>query len=245
MSNQAAAQAALDPMDPHGVHEHEHGHVVVDWKVLVGVLIALLFFTFLTTTAANIEKWIAVEFDVVIPTWVNVFVAMSIAVVKASLVCLFFMQLFYDKFLNSVILMFCLLALALFLGLSALDLSGRGRVNEFIATPIELGGNGASAGLQSAFDEVPVVITGGKPLAVAAKEAYIEKHGLEAWEEHARELDAEHGHHEKAPEISSPNRSIPRTGLTPGLFDEHAPVHEAEHEPASAHDESTEEGSGH
>ncbi len=235
MSNQAAAQASYDPMDPHGVHKHDHGHVIVDWKILVTVLIALLFFTFLTTTAANIEKWVVAEFDVVIPTWVNVVVAMSIAVIKATLVCMFFMQLLYDKFLNTVILMFCLLALALFLGLSALDLAGRGMVNKLFAEQVIIGGDGASAGMQSALDEVPTVITGGKPLIVAAKEAYIEKHGLEAWEEHARELAAKYESHAAAPEVSSPNRSIPRTGITPGLFDEHAPSHDAPVEKGSGH----------
>lgn len=242
MSHQAAAHAAIDPMDPHGVHEHEHGHVIVDWRVLVTVLIALLFFTFLTTTAANVEKWVAVEFDVVIPTWVNVFIAMSIAVIKATLVCLFFMQLFYDKFLNSVILMFCLLALGLFLGLSTLDLAGRGRVNDFIADPIELGGNGASAGMKtSLFPEVPATITSRKPMIVAAKEAYIKKHTLKAWEEEARKLDAEHHPHSQGPKLSSPSRSIPHTGITPGLYDEHEPSHEV----GPAHEPSAEEDSGH
>jgi cytochrome c oxidase subunit IV len=246
MSNQAAAQAAIDPMDPHGVHEHEHGHVIVDWRILVGVLLALLFFTFLTTTAANVEKWIAVEFDVVIPTWVNVFVAMSIAVIKATLVCMFFMQLFYDKFLNTIILMFCLLALALFLGLSALDLGGRGRVNDFIAAPIVAGGDGTSAGMKtSLFPEVPVVHTSRENLIDAAKQAYIEKHGLEAWEEHARELDAEHGAHASGPEISTSNRSVPRTGITPGLFDEHETTHDAGHDSAPDDNAPAEEGSGH
>ena len=129
----------------------------------------------------------------------------------------------------------CLLALALFLGLSALDLSGRGQVNKLFATQVVLGGDGASAGMQSALREVPTVITGGKPLIEAAKDAYIEKYSLEKWEKYARELDAKHDAHGTDREISSPNRSLPRTGITPGLFDEHAPTHNAPAEKGSGH----------
>lgn len=230
MTHDATAQ--YNPMDPHGQHAHDHeGHTVVDWKILLGILMALLFFTLLTVSAANLEKWIASEFDVVIPNWINVVVAMGIATIKATLVCAFFMQLFYDKFLNTVIMLFCILALGLFLGLSALDLGGRGRVNPFIAGPIQIGGNGVSMGMQSAIKSAPMEQTGMKSMTAYFKQAYIDKYGQESWDQHNAELDAEHGHHASHP-VSNANHSIPTHGLTPGLYN----TIETHDEPAS-HDQ--------
>lgn len=231
---------AIDPMDPHGFQSHDHGHVVVDWRILIAVLTALLFFTVLTVSAANFEKWIAAEFDVVIPTWINVFVAMSIAVIKASLVCLFFMQLIYDKFLNSIIFLFCLLALGLFLGFSALDLGGRGLVNSFTAGERKPGGDSQSAGMKTLLAPVvPVVNAKEMNMIAYAREAYIaelNERGLDGealWEAgmHEAELHYGHGHHEEP--VSSPDRSVPRQGLTPGLYDEHEP---ADDHPAPHHE---------
>jgi cytochrome c oxidase subunit 4 len=238
MSHPHAAHA-YDPMDPHGVHpiEHDHGHVVVDWRILVAVLAALLFFTVLTVSAANFEKWIAAEFEVVIPGWINVFVAMSIAVIKASLVMAFFMQLFYDKFLNTVIFLFCLLALALFLGFSALDLGGRGLVNNFTAGQIQPGGDAQTAGMRSAAAPfVPDVQTNSDNMVNHAKEAYIEAYGLPAWEAGMAEAELHYGHHHPVEPVSSPEQTVPRHGLTPGLYDEHAPA-AAEHHEAGTHEE--------
>lgn len=229
---------AIDAMDPHGFHEHDHGHVVVDWKILVAVLTALLFFTVLTVSAANFEKWISAEFDVLIPTWVNVFVAMSIAVVKATLVCLFFMQLIYDKFLNSILFLFCLLALGLFLGFSALDLGGRGLVNPFIAGEIQPGGDSQTAGMETPLaPAVPVISTSGENMITHSRAVSVEEQGQAAWEEHMHEAELHygHGHHEEP--VSSPDRAVPRHGLTPGLYDEH--------EPADAHGESAHDGQPH
>ncbi len=224
MSHDATAQ--FNPLDPHGHHDHDHeGHIVVDWKILLGILMALLFFTLLTVSAANFEKWIAAEFDVVIPNWVNVMVAMSIATVKATLVCAFFMQLFYDKFLNTVIMLFCLLALGLFLGFSALDLGGRGRVNDFIAAPIVLGGNSETAGMQSVLGSVPNKKTNLLTQIEFAKQTYIEEHGQEAWDQHNAELEAKHGHHGSHP-VSDANRSIPTHGITPDLYSTTEPNHD-------------------
>lgn len=250
MSHTHAAKP-YDPMDPHDVQSHDHGHTVVDWRILVGVLAALLFFTVLTVSAANLEKWIVVEFDVVIPTWINVFVAMSIAVVKATLVMMFFMQLFYDKFLNTVIFLFCLLALALFLFFSALDLGGRGLVNSFTAGQIKPGGEATTAGMKSSlYPLVPTVdqapLTGELPNMInRARAAVVEEHGLAYWQEHMHEAELEYGHHHAAEPLSSANRSVPRHGLTPGLFDAAAPSAE-DHTSAEPHEEApAEQGSGH
>jgi len=251
MSHSPAAHAAYDEMDPHGIHAHDHGHVVVDWKILVAVLTALLFFTVLTVSAANFEKWIAAEFDVIIPTWVNVFVAMSIAVVKAALVMMFFMQLIYDKFLNTVIFLFCLLALALFLGLSALDLGGRGLVNSFTAGQIKPGGEATTATMAtSLYPAVPKVeqsaLTGEIPNMInRARAAEVEAKGLAYWEAHMHEAELEYGHHHAEAPESSPNRSVPRHGLTPGLFDSHAPTDDAHGSDEHADETPADDSTGH
>lgn len=251
MSHTHAAKP-YDPMDPHGVQSHDHGHTVVDWRILVGVLAALLFFTVLTVSAANFEKWIAAEFDVVIPTWVNVFVAMSIAVVKATLVLLFFMQLIYDKFLNTVIFLFCLLAFGLFLSLSAIDLGGRGLVNPFTAGQIKPGGEATSAGMATSLAPfVPVVdqppLTGEIPNMInRARAAEIEKHGLEYWQAHMLDAELQSGHHHPEEPVSSANRSVPRHGLTPGLFDATAPADPDAHGDATHEEQApAQDGSGH
>lgn len=134
--------AAYNPDDPHGEHAHEHGHTIVDWKVLVGVLAVLLAFTALTVSAAQGEKWIASAFDVILPNWMNVAVAMSIATVKGILVMMFFMQLRYDNPFNTIIMLFCFLAFSLFLGFTALDLSNRAWIDPMKMGQVSPGGTG-------------------------------------------------------------------------------------------------------
>lgn len=128
--------------DPHGEHAHDHGHTIVDWKILVGVLAVLLAFTALTVSASQAERWIADAFDVVLPNWVNVAVAMSIATVKGILVMMFFMQLRYDNLFNTVIMLFCFLAFGLFLGFTAGDLSNRAWIEPWKMRQISAGGLG-------------------------------------------------------------------------------------------------------
>ena len=51
----------------------------------------------------------------------NIWVAMGIATVKASLVCLFFMHLWWDRPFHSIVLVAAIVLMALFLGMSAMD----------------------------------------------------------------------------------------------------------------------------
>jgi cytochrome c oxidase subunit 4 len=234
-------------MDPHGFQQGHHGHTVVDWRILVGILATLLFFTFLTVSAANFEKWIAGEFNVVIPTWINVAVVISIATVKATLVCMYFMQLRYDKPLNAIIFLFCIFGVGLFLGFSALDLGARGRVYDYKGNVIQRGGDGTSVGLVgdvsgpslefgsssrlgTTFIQFgPRNPTLGKSIVQHAKDVYIAEHGQEAWDKKKAEKSHGHGHGHDEPHVSTAQRSIARTGLTPDLYndgtghrDEHA-----------------------
>ena len=83
------------------------------------MLAALLFFTLATSGAAWAETTIAAYFHVEIPQWINAAVALSIAVIKTTIVVMFFMQLKYDNPMNTVIFVFTILTVFSFLGLGA------------------------------------------------------------------------------------------------------------------------------
>src|SRR5258708_17437809 len=114
MTAHAHKPEAFDPDDPHHLIAHR-GHVIIRPRTLVAVLLALLVFTVTTVFCSRAEVWAAHKFDVEIPQIINVLICLSIAVVKSILVAMFFMQLNYDNPLHSIIFLFCLFALALFL----------------------------------------------------------------------------------------------------------------------------------
>jgi cytochrome c oxidase subunit 4 len=122
----AAEHAAADGFpDPTRMTGHHHAHVIVPMRILVVVLTLLLVFTLMTVGAAQLEVWISHTFNVVIPQWVNVAVALSIAFVKATIVALYFMQLRYDNPVNSLVVIFTLFTLVFFLGFTMIDLGSR------------------------------------------------------------------------------------------------------------------------
>src|ERR1043165_3041501 len=115
----------LDELDPH--HEsHHHGHVIVRPSTLIAVLLTLLVLTGITVGAAQLEGWGAHTWSIHVPSLFNACIALSIAVVKAVLVFMFFMQLKYDSPLNSILMGFCFFAVGLFLFFSMMDLGNRG-----------------------------------------------------------------------------------------------------------------------
>ena len=71
----------------------------------------LMFLTLITVTATRIDLG---------PSY-NLALAMAIAVVKATLVLLFFMHLRYDKLFHSVLIAGGLLAASLFVGFTLMD----------------------------------------------------------------------------------------------------------------------------
>lgn len=217
------AHGAFDEADPH--HEH-HKHVIVRVSTLTAVLVVLLVFTVATVGASEVEKWISAEFDVVIPQWINAGIAMSIAVVKSTLVAMYFMQLKYDKLLNAVVFLFCLFGLGLFLFVSMTDLGTRSVIYTYKEGEIQKGGLGLSTERRDqAGNLLGGLNTGGKPIVVWAREKRIEEVGEEQyWKEYA-EAHAHSSHHAPHEETgSTANQSRPRRGTTEGLFDEHAPA---------------------
>lgn len=108
------------PQPAHGTHAHGPGDAhddhhgishVASLKVLLGTGGSLLFLTIVTVLATKIDLGPAL----------NLAVAMLIAVIKATLVVLFFMHLKYDRVFNSVVFVSALLAAALFVGFTLMD----------------------------------------------------------------------------------------------------------------------------
>ena len=101
----------------HHQHDDEHGHHglghVASTKVLLGTFGALMVLTIITVLATRVD----------LGPNMNLAVAMAIAVVKATLVVLFFMHLFYDKLFHSVLVIGGLLAASLFVGFTLMDSS--------------------------------------------------------------------------------------------------------------------------
>jgi cytochrome c oxidase subunit 4 len=85
------------------------GHIV-PVKVLLGVWFALLVLTGLTVAAASMDLGS-----------LNIWVAMTIATVKATLVGLYFMHLRYDRPFNAIVLVCSLMFVMLFVGLALMD----------------------------------------------------------------------------------------------------------------------------
>jgi len=94
------------------------GHIVPLW-LLAAVFGGLLVLTGLTVTVAHIDLGN-----------LNLYLALAIAAIKASLVVLFFMHLFWDRPFNAMIFISCLLFVSLFIGITLTDL----RANETSGT---------------------------------------------------------------------------------------------------------------
>ena len=103
-------------------HAHEDGAVhahVSPVRFYWGILGILMVFTVITYALAFVELGAA-----------NLAVAIVIATLKASLVVLFFMHLYWDSKFNALIFIGSLLFLAVFLVYTVNDTGNRGRVDE-------------------------------------------------------------------------------------------------------------------
>ena len=96
--------------DAHGGHGHGIGHVL-PLKVLLGTWGALMVLTVLTVTVRSIDLGASL----------NLMIAMLIATVKATLVCMFFMHLRYDNRFHSIVLMSAIVLGLLFVGFALMD----------------------------------------------------------------------------------------------------------------------------
>jgi cytochrome c oxidase subunit 4 len=83
---------------------------VVPMKVLIGVWAALLVLTILTVAAIKVDLGS-----------LNLWIAMAIATLKASLVVLYFMHMRYDRPFNAIVFVTALLFVMLFVSIAMLD----------------------------------------------------------------------------------------------------------------------------
>ncbi|MEQ8850568.1 MAG: cytochrome C oxidase subunit IV family protein [Phycisphaerales bacterium] len=243
---------AFDPLDPHGSNHAEghEGHVIVGWKTQLTVLIALLILTALTVNVAQAEVLIMDALDITLPHWVNIVGAMLIATVKATLVCMFFMQLKYDKPLNSIVFGFCLFCVFLFLFFAILDLTHRDTIRPEKAQVIVPGGTGvglnqtvqdgtwsAGIGPRPTINNQPITDFRFEQTLVNKYNGDAEKMWASYYAKqdhpHRHELDSENYFHalgfDHADEPSTDDRSRPRYGTTPDLFAERAALHDDHH----------------
>jgi cytochrome c oxidase subunit 4 len=91
----------------------EHGDTVshvMPMKVLIGVWAALMVLTVLTVAVIKVDLGS-----------LNLWIAMAIATVKASLVVLYFMHMRYDRPFNAIILVTALIFVMLFISIAMLD----------------------------------------------------------------------------------------------------------------------------
>lgn len=97
---------------PHDDDGHHHGLAhVATLKVLVATGGTLLVLTLVTVLATKVD----------FGANINLAIAMAIAVLKATLVILFFMHLRYDRLFHSVVFVGAILAAALFVGFTLMD----------------------------------------------------------------------------------------------------------------------------
>ena len=103
-----------DTHAPEGQAHHGVGHLVPP-RILISTALGLLALTALTVFSAKIDFS---QFDL---QEMNIFIALTIAVMKASLVCLFFMHLRWDRPFNSFVLVVSLTLVGLFISFAMTD----------------------------------------------------------------------------------------------------------------------------
>jgi len=108
------------------------GHVVPVW-LLAAVFGCLLVLTCLTVSVSYVDLGN-----------LNLYLALAIATVKAALVVLFFMHLYWDRPFNAMIFIGCLLFVSLFIGVVLTDsrandasaIAGQGTAMKGVHTPL-------------------------------------------------------------------------------------------------------------
>lgn len=245
---------AFDPNDPHHFGElgEHHGHHITSARMLVTVILSLVVLTALTIFASKFETYLTTEMGWVLPDWLNVGIAMSIAVVKGAMVLMFFMALKYENPLYTIIFLFCMFAFALFIALTGLELDNRGHLYDWKRGAITYGGTGANithrgATIHDEFQGGEVEFydrdsNGNKKgfgfsgsLTETLRARYIAETGITEAEYMRRWAEANHIHLEDpAHAWSSADRSLPRHGLS-GALDEHPAADAHAEQPAAGH----------
>jgi cytochrome c oxidase subunit 4 len=107
------AEHGTKPDAQHGHGEAKHGGThVVPVRILVATGLALLVFTWLTVAATKVDLG-----------EMNIFIALGIAVIKGSLVALYFMHLRWDRPFNGIVFIGSLAFVTLLISLVLVDTS--------------------------------------------------------------------------------------------------------------------------
>lgn len=99
--------------DEHG-HDEQVGHIVPP-RVLIATALGLLVLTVVTVAVAGVDFR---DYDM---PELNIWVALGVAAVKASLVALFFMHLRWDRPFNGIVFVLSIAFVALFIGFAMRD----------------------------------------------------------------------------------------------------------------------------
>ncbi|MCR4316785.1 MAG: cytochrome C oxidase subunit IV family protein [Planctomycetes bacterium] len=102
--------AQVHAADSHSEGSHDIGHLV-PVKYLVMTLTALLILTVVTVAASRID----------LGGEINIILAVAIAAVKATIVALFFMHLYWDSKFNGFLFAMVIFTLAVFIGFLLMD----------------------------------------------------------------------------------------------------------------------------
>ena len=106
----------------------QDSHFIVPLKYYVGTFIALLFLTFLTVFTA--------QFD--FGGFINIVIALVIAITKASLVILFFMGIRWEKGISLVTLVVSIIFFLIFITFTLIDTEFRSYTDELEVNPINI-----------------------------------------------------------------------------------------------------------
>ena len=148
----AHPQAATD-MQERAPAGHPGGDHLMPMRVYLGIYAALLVLTATTVgvSLANLGP-------------ASIYVAMAVAIVKASLVAAYFMHLKFDNRINLLVFVAALLFLALFFALTLTDLRTRDAVVEDEGTFVERDEQAAaSAAMPAQSAPVPAPAHSGSP----------------------------------------------------------------------------------
>lgn len=139
----------MDTQHPHHQgHSHEHHHHILPNKVAFAVGGSLMFLTAVTVWIAHVDLGAF-----------NFVIAMAVATLKASLVAMIFMNLWYDTKENSVIFLTSFLFLAIFIVLAGTDLFFRGDV--YVKGPL-VPTSSMKSKFKSPWVATPEIIANGK-----------------------------------------------------------------------------------
>lgn len=127
MSHSPSLHDTVDPHETlsrdeaHAAHVHETPFWTMFW-----VFSILLVLTALTVWSSNIHEFWIGNTEIVLGGTVHILIAMTIAVIKAVLVAMFFMHLKYDQPMNTVVAGATIFAVIMFIGLTLADSATRG-----------------------------------------------------------------------------------------------------------------------